>query len=74
MKRKFSMPEYYKLQGILAEKYGIADHHAGCHITHFPESELCTICIRRDRCKEIFEQEKNSYTYVAGMTVDKKEG
>ena len=63
MKRKYSIPEYYQLQGMLAEKYGIADHHAGCHITHYGVSDLCTICVRSDECAKIFLQEKDSDIY-----------
>ena len=63
MNRKYSMPEYYQLQGMLVEKYGIADHHAGCHITHYGVSDLCTRCVHAEKCKEIFEQEQGSDIY-----------
>lgn len=72
MGRKFSMPEYYQLQGMLAKKYGIEDFHAGCHVTHYLDVNLCSRCVRRDKCSEIYEQEKNTYNYLAGKIVAKE--
>lgn len=63
MNRKYSMPEYYKLQGMLAKKHNITDFHAGCHIAHYPDGELCMMCVRAEKCKAIFEQEKESDIY-----------
>ena len=72
MGRKFSMPEYYHLQGMLAEKYGIEDFHSGCHVTHYGVSDLCTVCVRSDKCAEIYNAEKNTYNYLAGKIVAKE--
>lgn len=63
MKRQFSMPEYYQFQGMLAKKYNIADHHAGCHIIHYGVSDLCAMCTHAEECARIFEQEKDSGIY-----------
>lgn len=63
MNRQFSMPEYYQLQGILAKKYGILEFHAGCHITHYPDGKLCSMCAHLEKCKAIFEQEQDSDIY-----------
>lgn len=73
MGRTFSMPDYYQYQGKLAEKYDIADFHAGCHITHYPHSDLCAICRRRDKCEEIYNEERNSYMYIFRTTMAKME-
>ena len=63
MNRRFSLPEYYQLQGMLAKKHNIADFHAGCHITHYPDGELCMRCAHVEKCKEIFDQEQDSDIY-----------
>ena len=73
MKRRYSMPEYYQLQGMLAKKHDIEDFHAGCHITHYGLSDLCAICVRSDKCAEIYNKEKYSYNYAVGTAIAKEE-
>ena len=63
MNRKFSMPKHYQLQGELAKKHGISEFHAGCHITHYPDSNLCSRCTRAEECAKIFLREKDSGIY-----------
>ena len=63
MKRRYSMPEYYQLQGMLAKKHDIEDFHAGCHITYYQRNDMCTRCPRRDKCAEIYNKEKESGIY-----------
>ena len=63
MNRKFSMPDYYKLQGILAKNHNIEEFHSGCHITHYPDSFLCSRCTRAEECAKIFVKEQNSGIY-----------
>lgn len=73
MKRQYFMPDYYKFQGLLANKYNILDFHAGCHLVHYPDANVCTKCQRKDKCAEIYEQEKNSDIYIAGKASVKEE-
>lgn len=53
MNRQLSMPEYYKLQGMLAERHNIEEFHAGCYITHYPDNNLCNRCTRLKQCEQI---------------------
>lgn len=63
MNRQFSKPKYYKIQGMLANKHNITEHHAGCHIVHYPDGYLCRRCTRSEECANIFMKEKDSGIY-----------
>lgn len=58
MSEKMSMPDYYYNQRRIAEKYGIADHHAGCYIYHRAEERVCVKCPYKQKCREILEEEE----------------
>lgn len=58
MSKDISIPDYYTNQRRLADTYGIADHHAGCYIYHFPGSQVCVKCPYNKKCTEILEKEK----------------
>lgn len=58
MQRNISTPDYYANQRKIADTYGVNDNLAGCHVCHYPDSDLCGRCKKVKICQGIYEQEK----------------
>jgi hypothetical protein len=64
--RKFDMADYYYHSRDIASRYDISLNQAGCHICQYPNESLCNKCQWVEKCRGIYDWEKNIEGNVYG--------